>query len=52
MRSAQVRDHVSLCAGQDVEAVNNLNSQMRDLLDGRLVEFCSKERNTLLHQVK
>eukprot|EP00959_Pyramimonas_sp_CCMP1952_P294532 6160817-Pyramimonas_sp.AAC.1 len=50
--SADVRDRVSLCAGPDPRVVNDLNGQMRDLLDGRLVEFCSKERNTLLHEVR
>jgi len=51
IKSADVRDRLSLCAGPDPHEVNSLNNQMRDLLDGRLVEFCSKERNTLLHEV-
>ena len=51
IKAAELRDGFSLCAGKDAMEVSKINQKLREILDGRLVEFCSKERNTLLHEV-
>ena len=51
VKAQELRDNLSLCAGKDAGNVNWLNGKLRSILDGRLVEFCGKERNTLLHEV-
>lgn len=52
IKAATLRDLFALCAPiTHFPDVPKLNQQLRDLLDGRLVEFCGQERNTLLHEV-
>mmetsp|Transcript_19097 Transcript_19097/g.26441 ORF Transcript_19097/g.26441 Transcript_19097/m.26441 type:complete len:801 (-) Transcript_19097:47-2449(-) len=51
INAAELRNRFSLCGGSVPQEVKALNERLMHILDGRLVEFCSKERNTLLHEV-
>lgn len=51
IQAADLRDEFSLCVGTSSANTEKWNRKLRNILDGRLVEFCSKERNTLLGEV-
>lgn len=50
IKAADLRDGFSACVGRE-DDVELLNNQMMEILGGHLVEFCSQERNTLIHEV-
>ncbi|KAK3239054.1 hypothetical protein CYMTET_50993 [Cymbomonas tetramitiformis] len=51
MKAVHLRDHVSTCISTTQREVDHFNMMCTQILDGRLVEFCSRDRNYLIGEV-